>query len=330
MSGTISSRQPPGPIDYGYLMALAAMWGGSFILIKIALEDIPPATVTSGRLVLGAVLLFIVAGGRFGRLSRDWRTLGLILLVGLVGNAAPFGLIAWGEEVVDAGLASILMGIMPIATLVMAHFVPPGETLNARKLFGVSIGFIGLVVLVGPALLLDIGQDGVRQLAILAAAICYGISAILTRRLVGEPRLQLGAAVLIAGALGIVPIALLLEQPWTLNPGAGSMVAVLLLGIFPTAVAAIFVFQLIDRQGAGFFGQVNLLVPIMGVFWAMTILGEIPDPRAWLALALILVGIAAARGGQRPGHAVATPRLGMPAAPGASITNPRETTEQGR
>jgi drug/metabolite transporter (DMT)-like permease len=324
-----AAKSSPGSIDYGYLLTLAALWGGSFILIKIALADIPPATVTAGRLVLGAAFLFVVARGHFGRLSRDRRTIGLILLVGLVGNAAPFGLIAWGEEVVDAGLASILMGIMPIATLVMAHFVPPGEPLNARKVLGVSIGFFGLVVLVGPALLLDIGQDGIRQLAILAAAICYGISAILTRRLVGEPRLQLGTAVLLAGALGILPIALLFEQPWTLSPGFGPIVAVLLLGMFPTALAAILVFQLIDRQGAGFFGQVNLLVPVMGVFWAMTILGEMPDPRAWLALALILVGIAVARSGQGAGH-VAEPRIGLLPTPAASTTNSPKATEQNR
>ncbi|WP_099864686.1 DMT family transporter [Pararhizobium haloflavum] len=308
----------PGTIDYGLLLLLASLWGGSFILIKIALSEMPPATITAARLVLGAVFLGLIArvtGG--GRLSRDGSTIALILLVGLVGNAAPFGLIAWGEELVDAGLASILMGIMPIATLVMAH-VFANETLTFRKLIGVSIGFLGLVVLVGPALLRDLGQDGIRQLAILAAAICYGISAILTRRLIGQPRLALGAAILGAGALGIVPIALAFEQPWLLAPGGQTLLAVLLLGIFPTAVAALLVFQVIDRQGAGFFGQVNLLVPIMGVFWAIVILGEMPQPRAWLALFLILVGIAVARGASR---APATVRLGLPAASATSPTN---------
>lgn len=303
-------HQPPTLIDYGYLLALAAMWGGSFILIKIALVDVTPATITAARLVIGAAFLFVIASMSSGRISSDPRTLGLVLAVGLIGNAAPFGLIAWGEEVVDAGLASILMGIMPIATLVMARFFA-GETLTARKLIGVSIGFAGLVVLVGPTLLLDLGENGIRQLAILAAAICYGISAILTRRLVGEPRLALGAAILLAGALGMVPIALVAEQPWTLAPGPQSIVAVVLLGVFPTAAAALLVFQVIDRQGAGFFGQVNLLVPIMGVFWAILILDEMPQPRAWLALVLILAGIAVARGGRAAGDAAA-PRLGIP------------------
>jgi drug/metabolite transporter (DMT)-like permease len=99
--------------------------------------------------------------------------------------------------------------------------------------------------------------------------------------------------------------------------------------MFPTALAAILVFQLIDRQGAGFFGQVNLLVPVMGVFWAMTILGEMPDPRAWLALALILVGIAVARSGQGAGP-VAEPRIGLLPTPAASVTNPPKATEQNR
>lgn len=289
-------QKAPGPADYGLLAALAALWGGSFILIKLALVAVPPATITAARLAIGAAFLGAVALFRTGRIARDGRTIALILLVGLVGNAAPFGLIAWGEEVVDAGLASILMGIMPIATLVMAHFLSPGETLTLNKFIGVAIGFAGLVVLVGPALLLDLGDDGVRQAAILGAALCYGVSAILTRKLVGEPRLPLGAAILSAGALWMLPVALILERPWTLAFDAGPALAVLVLGLFSTAVAMLLLFQVLDRQGAGFFGQVNYLVPLMGVFWAVTILGETPGVRAWIALALILIGIAVARG----------------------------------
>lgn len=289
----------PGFVDYALLFALATLWGGSFILIKLAIVSVPPATITAGRLALGAAVLFVIARWRGESLPKNWPVIRLIIAVGIFGNAAPFSLIAWGEEVVDAGLASILMGIMPIATLVMAHFFSPGEPLTTRKLAGAFIGFFGLVVLVGPALLNDLGQDGVRQLAILGAALCYGISAILTRRLIGLSRLALGAGILCAGALTILPISLLIERPWTAEPAPVAIGAVILLGLFSTALAQLFVFRLLDRQGAGFFGQANLLVPLMGVFWALLILGEVPQPRALLALVLILAGIVLARGRPR-------------------------------
>lgn len=289
----------PGLPDYGLLLALGALWGGSFIMIKLAIGTVPPATITAARLTIGAAVLFLVAQTRTGRLATDRRTLGLIFAVGIVGNAAPFSLIAWGEEVIEAGLASILMGIMPIATLVMAHFLSPGETLTARKLSGAVVGFAGLVVLVGPAVLYDLGDNGIRQLAILGAAICYGVSAILTRRLIGQPRLALGSAILFAGALTILPVSLFLERPWTVSPVLVPITAVVCLGLFSTALPQLIVFQILDRQGAGFFGQVNLLVPLMGVFWALIVLGEIPQPRAIAALVLILAAIALARGRPR-------------------------------
>ena len=289
----------PGLVDYVLLLLLASFWGGSFILIKLAVHDIPPASMTAGRLLLGALLLYFVVR-LTGESSRfDRRSLLLIFLIGLFGNAVPFMLISWAEETVDAGLASILMGIMPIATLLMAHFFSTGEPLTARKMAGVTIGFAGLVILVGPAVLLRLGDDGVRQLALLAAAVCYGVNAILTKELLGLPRRAAGAAILLAGALATLPIALLFEQPWTLRPDSTSIAAVGLLALLSTAIAALLVFEILERQGAGFFGQVNLLVPLFGVAWAALILGERPDPAAVVALVFILAGILFAGGGSR-------------------------------
>ncbi len=284
--------------DYGLIVLLAAFWGGSFMLIKLAIDEIPPASLSATRLIIGGLILFAVVLFTGERARFGGKTLGLIILAGFVGNALPFILISWGEKTVDAGLASILMGIMPIATLVLAHFFTGNEPMSARKMSGVVIGFAGLVILVGPAVLLRLGDDGIGQVAILGAAVCYSINAIMTKALLDFPRRVTGAAILLAGGLTTLPIALAFEQPWMLTPGAVSTTAVVLLSVFPTAIAMLLIFEVLDRQGAGFFSQVNLLVPLFGVAWAALVLGEIPDVAAVLALTFILAGIYYARGKQ--------------------------------
>ena len=284
-----------GALDYALLLGLATIWGGSFTLIAFTLDDFPPATMSMIRLFLGAAILGVIAIFLGERLAITSRTFVLLMLVGLFGNAIPFTLIAWGQQVVDAGLASILMGIMPIATLVLAHFFTDDEPLTRWKLMGVCVGLVGLIILVGPAVLGRLGDDGIRQIAILGAAISYGINAIITKSLLGLPRMAAGAGLVLAGALWLVPIAFVLEDFTAISPSAPSVWAIVLLAIFPTALAALLMFKIIDRQGAGFFGQINLFVPLAGVVWAYMFLNEALEPRAAFALLIILSGVAVSR-----------------------------------
>ncbi len=290
------NKVPPGLVDFALLATLAAIWGGSFMLIKIALGGFDPVSLTAYRLTVGGVLMLVVALAAGERLALSPRDIAILILAGLFGNALPFSLISWGEQTVDAGLAAILMGIMPIATLVLAHYLTEDEALSGRKLAGVTIGFAGLVVLVGKPVLDGLGADVAAQLAILAAAICYAINAIVTKKLLHLPRRAAAAGIVLAGAVMVWGLALANHQPFDQPGGTGPVLAMALLALFPTAIAALIMFEILQRQGAGFFGQVNLLVPPFGVAWAFFILGEIPEPRALIALALILGGIAITRG----------------------------------
>jgi len=301
---TSAIRPTAGLMDYALLLALATIWGGSFTMIAFTLDDFPPATMSMIRLFLGAAILGVIALYLGERIAMTTRIFLLLVLVGLFGNAIPFALIAWGQQVVDAGLASILMGIMPIATLVLAHFFTDDEPLTKWKLIGVGVGLIGLVVLVGPAVLGRLGDDGIRQIAILGVAISYGINAIITKSLLNLPRMAAGAGLVLAGALWLVPIAFVLEDVTSITPTAPSVWAIILLAIFPTSLAALLMFKIIDRQGAGFFGQINLLVPLAGVFWAYLFLNEALQPRAAFALMIILSGVAVSR--IRPSNAQKT------------------------
>jgi drug/metabolite transporter (DMT)-like permease len=163
------------PITHWLLLfALVVMWGSAFMLTGIAVRAFSPVVLVTVRLVGGAVLLtglICLRGMPFPRYGRFWL---FSLLLAIAGNALPFWLISFGQQRVESGLAGILMGIMPLTTMLLAHFFVGGERLNAVKAAGFALGFAGLVVLLGPTALLELeGQGGVLlyELAILGGAI---------------------------------------------------------------------------------------------------------------------------------------------------------------
>ncbi|MDA7948504.1 MAG: DMT family transporter [Hyphomicrobiaceae bacterium] len=290
------SKPHPGAMDYALLLALGAIWGSSFLIIKLAVATVPAATTTAARLAIAAVIMYAVARHAGQHLPRDPKVWRLILLSALFGFALPFFLIGWGEEEIDSGLAAILMGAMPLTTVLLAHILTDDEKLNLRKGAGVTLGLVGLVVLIGPEKLATLGDNTVRQLAVTAAGACYGVNAIITKSLISQPRRALVASVMLAATAMTIPISLFIDRPWSLDASGLSVASVLLLGVLPTAYATLLMFKLVDRQGASFFSQINFLTPLFGVFLGAFILAERPPPNAYVALAIILLGVAVARG----------------------------------
>ena len=176
------------------------------------------------------------------------------------------------------------------------HFFTSDEKLTVRKAVGVSLGLAGLIVLMGPDRLANLGDETVRELAVAGAATCYGINALITKRLVHLPRRAVAAAMMVVSAAIMIPASLVIDRPWTLAPSTESLVSVLVLGVVQTAVATMLLFAIVRRQGASFFSQINFLVPLFGVVWGALILAERPSANALLALVLILIGIAVVRG----------------------------------
>lgn len=286
----LASRQ-----DYLLLLLLAAAWGSSFFLIKIAVAAIPPMTVAAGRIAIGAAVLLALLRARGAGLPRRPRAWLKLTAMGAIGIVGPFALIGWGETRIDSGLAAILIALVPFATILLAHLFVPEEPLSAGKLAGLALGFLGVVLLIGPSALRGLGGDLLGQLAIVAAALGYAVTAIVARR---PPHLapEVAAAGMLAAATVIaVPAAALIDRPWTLAPGAVPLAAVGVLGLVSTAGGYILFFRIIARAGAGFASFNNYLVPLMGVFWGAVLLDERIEPRALLTLALILAGVAAPR-----------------------------------
>lgn len=289
----------PGALDYALLIGLAVIWGSSFMLQELVLPELPPSAIASIRLVSCALALGVVALATGPRMSLDARGWGLVAVCGLVGSALPFFLIAWGQGGIDAGPAAILLGLMPLLTLLVGHVVTEDEPITLPRLAGVSVGLVGLAVLIGPASLRSLGGGGtgelVRQGAVLLAAVCYALNVFVTRALTDAPRYPMVAAVALFSALFLVPPTLLTLDLGTLDPSASTLLICVMLGVVHTGVATLMMFALVRRQGGNFFGLVNLLVPITGVAWAFAVLGERPGWNAWIALLLIVGGVALSR-----------------------------------
>ena len=281
--------------QFGWLFLLSLIWSSSFMTIKVGVGSIPPVTLAACRVVVAAVVLYgfvRVQGAALPRGARFWT---YCVLIGVIGNGLPFTLINWGEEHVDSGLAAILMSIMPLATVVLAHFFADGERMTRGKLIGVVIGFCGVIILVGPEALKGLGGDAWRQLAVAAGAFSYGVAMILARNMPPAPLIARSAAVMIVASVIMAPLALAIDAPWRLRPDDAAIAAALYLGLFPTAFATIIFFYLVQTAGPSMVALVNYLIPVLGVGWGAVVLNEQVTAEAVAALVVILAGIAIAQ-----------------------------------
>lgn len=281
----------PGPLDIGKLLLLGAIWGSSFLWIGIAVEDLPPLTLAAGRLLIGGLFLLSVAIATGQRLPRGWRVWRLLAILSALNAALPFVLINFGQTHVSAGNAAILIGAGPFVALMMSHYFTGDDRITWAKAAGMGLGFAGVVCLVGIDALGGRGNAVIGQLAIVGAAVAFAASGLITRWLAPLPVLVSAAWVLTLGAGYMVPIALVVDRPWSRQPSLESVGALLMLALLATALAYLLRYQIIREVGAVFMSQVAYLVPVFGVVWASLFLGERPEPAAYAALALILAGI---------------------------------------
>ncbi|MGI9318404.1 MAG: DMT family transporter [bacterium] len=277
--------------DYVLLGILALIWSTSFLLIKIGVTSVGPFTLTSIRLIIAGSLLSAVLIIKGQRLPIDPTALKMYFAVGILGNTLPFAMISWGEVYIDSSMAAILMGIMPISTFVLAHFFVPSEPMTSRKLFGVTVGFTGLLTLVGFSALGSLGTHLIGQLAVLGGALSYSVTTILVRSRPAVNGLQMATGVTVVAGLSSLPLTLILEDPSTMNPSIEAIYAMIVLGIFPTAVAALLYLRIIRNLGAVTFSQINFLIPVLGSIWGVLFLNEALSTQMIVALGLVLTGI---------------------------------------
>jgi drug/metabolite transporter (DMT)-like permease len=288
-----SPREPALGVELLLLVVLATLWGGSYTFIKLGVATIPPITLIAGRTLIAGLLLLLIMHGWGVRVPRDAATWRRFLFQACLNSVVPWTLIAWAERSVDAGLATILNSTSPIftffLTLVMAHRDAP----SWRKLFGVVAGMAGICLIIGVQAFSGLGEQLAAQIAIVTATVCYAGGAVFSRGFKGLDPMAPAAGSLLCGAAILLPISAVVERPWTLMPSGTSVLALLGLAVFSTAIAFVIYFRLIQTLGSvGTTAQAYLRVPI-GVAFGVLLLGEKLSPTAWVGLACVVVGVAA-------------------------------------
>lgn len=279
--------------ELALLLGLSALWGASYTFIKIGVETIPPVTFIAARTLVAGAILVAVIRLRGLNLPGDRQAWMRFLFQACLNSVIPFTLIAWAEQTTDAGLATILNSTSPIFAFLLTVLITRHEPVTGRKLFGVTAGLIGICLIVGVQALDGFGQELWAQLAIVAATICYAGAAIFGKNFKGLDPMMPAAGSLVCGTVILIPISLIVDQPWTLAPSANSVLALVALSVFSTALAFVIYFRLVQTLGSvGTTAQAYLRVPI-GVSIGVAFLGEKLSSTAWIGLTCVVAGVIA-------------------------------------
>ena len=288
-----SASEPSLGGELALLVLLATLWGGSYTFIKLGVATIPPVTLIAGRTLVAGLLLLLIMHWRGVRLPNDVATWRRFLFQACLNSVIPWTLIAWAERSVDAGLATILNSTSPIFTFFLTLAIAHQDALSWRKLFGVVAGMAGICLIIGVQAFHGFGEQVVAQIAIVTATVCYAGGAVFSRGFKGLDPMAPAAGSLLCGAAILLPVSFVAERPWTLMPSTTSVLALLGLAIFSTAIAFVIYFRLIQTLGSvGTTAQAYLRVPI-GVALGVLLLGEKLSPTAWIGLACVVIGVAA-------------------------------------
>lgn len=276
------------------LVCLVLFWGTSFMFTAIAVDTIDPLSIVFFRVVIGALVLTLAMLVRRERLPCTLQAWFIFLLMGVVGNLLPFFLIAWGQQTIDSAMAGMIMAVMPLITMILAHYLITGEDLNRYKMIGFLFGISGVSLLLGPVFSGSM-QEVLSGLAILIAACSYALNSILVRLLPRFDPKVAGAGVLIAASVSLLPVWLSQQTSEWLHMTDSSIVALIWLGVGPTGIATIILFAVIERAGPTFLSTINYLIPVVAFLAGVVVLSE---PFGWssiVALLIILSGIALTR-----------------------------------
>ena len=285
----------PELLSWLCLVTLALIWGVNFIFIKISVEDVGPTTNVFFRLLLGSIVLSIYLRSSKSKLPLENKNLLFYLILGFLGLALPFFLISSAEVYIDSGLAGLLMSPMPLITLGLSAIILKDEVINKTKILAFIIAFLGLVVLFGPENLLTLGGSNriefLSQVLVLIAACCYGINAVLSKLAPKIDVTAMATGVCLGSLLFITPLALFYDPFFKVDFTYEAIIAIIIQGVFGTAIANILFFKIIELKGPIFLSLLNFMIPPIAFFTGVLFLNEKIKINALLALLMILLAL---------------------------------------
>jgi drug/metabolite transporter (DMT)-like permease len=283
--------------DWLLMLVLSVLWGGSFYFAKIAVLEIPPLTLALGRVAIAAAALAVFARAIGAPFPRDAKVWSQLTVMAIFNNVLPFWLLFWGQIHISIGLASILNATSPLFGVLVAHVMTQDDKLSIGRVVGLIAGFAGVVVLIGPDMLSDLGANVWAELACLGAAAFYAFGAVFSRRVRGVPPVMMATGQLTMATVLLLPIVFLFDRPDTfLTASRTAIWGMVSLALLSSALAYLIYFRLIARAGATNALLVTFLLPVSAILLGIVLLNEAVEARQLAGMAAILIGIAAIDG----------------------------------
>ncbi len=279
------------PNEWGMLIILSLFWGGSFFFTEIALRDFQPFTLVFLRISIAACILVALVYLRGQCLPASVKTWMGYVLMGLINNAIPFSLIVWGQTRIESGVASILNATAPIFTVILAHFLTSDERLTLPKMSGVLCGFIGVYLMMMPELSDGFSWRGLGQVSVLGAAISYSFAGIFGKRFKHIPAVVNSAGMLLCSSIIMLPLAIIIDAPWSVRPSFEALSALLGSAIISTVAAYLLYFYLLAVAGATNVLLVTFLIPISALLLGVGVLGEVIRISEYAGMGCIFMGL---------------------------------------
>ncbi|HEV8033356.1 DMT family transporter [Yoonia sp.] len=280
------------PQAWAGLLMLAFIWGGSFLSVHVALEEIGPLTSVAHRTGWAMLILWAYVLIRRLPLPADRRVWGAFLVMGLLNNAIPFSLMAWGQLHIETGLTSILNAATAIFGVMAAALFLADERLTVRKAMGVGIGFLGVSTAIGLNAFKEFDIRSLGQLAVIGGTISYALAAVWARKTLGHLKPQVAAAGMLTGAsLITLPAAWVIEGPISLSLQPQTWAAITYYAVAATAIAYILYYRVLALAGSGNAMLVTLLVAPVAIVLGAIVLGEALPMRAYIGFAILALGL---------------------------------------
>ncbi|MDJ0931936.1 DMT family transporter [Breoghania sp.] len=293
MQPDVPSSSQMSPATWAMLIFLSILWGGSFFFTKVAVAEIAPMEIVLLRVLIAAIVLHAVLRLKGPAFPTTLSTFTPFLIMGLLNNAVPFGLLTWGQTELASGLAAILNAFTPISTVIILHLFTQTDRATPLKVAGVILGFCGVAVMIGAEAIAGVGDHVVAELACLGATVSYGFSALYGRRFRNTPALVTATGQLTGSSLILLVMVLVtggagFVDNWPSTPVIASMLGLALLS---TALAYILFFRILSQAGPANVMLVTFLVPVSAILAGALVLGEVLEPRHWAGMALIAAAL---------------------------------------
>ena len=276
--------------DIFLLILLGLIWGSSFFNIKIATYSYEPITLALVRVIFASAPLILLCkfkNIKIEAFSKEWK---YYALIGLCNITIPFILIAIGTSKINSYLAAMLMSTTPLSGTILAHFFTKNEKINTFKVFGILIGFSGILFLFLDKIIINESNYIFALITILGSTF-YSIGGILTIKIKNKGNENVTTSTTIWSLIFLLPMALILEKPWLSTPTLESTLSLLYLGIVATGLAWLIRFRILSVNGLVFQTQVAYLIPIFGVFFGYFLMDEVITWRVLISLSIIILGI---------------------------------------